>query len=203
MKTQSAKAKGRRFQQEIAATIKGAFPHLRDNDVISVSMGAGGEDIVLSPAAEAVFRYSVECKNVERLNIWSALEQASGNAPRGKTPIVAIRKNRQAAQAVIPWEHFMDLVKFKQDHTDSSDDIVKDRADCDQYQEDAIDDNKAMPKKRARCAIDDGIIIDAIQGGGEDVSEHWLSELHECTNKMQMLLHQRKNLNDLNHREIK
>lgn len=110
MRPQSAKAKGRRFQQEVVATIKKAFPHLRDNDVQSISMGANGEDIVLSPAAEDVFAYSVECKNVERLNIWAALEQSTGNAPRGKTPILAIRRNRQVPHAVIPWGHFMDLV---------------------------------------------------------------------------------------------
>ena len=62
MKPQSAKSKGRRFQQEIRDSIKQTFEFLRDNDVISTSMGCGGEDIVLSPLAESVFPFSVECK---------------------------------------------------------------------------------------------------------------------------------------------
>lgn len=110
MLTQSAKAKGRRAQQEIVATIKKAFPTLKDNDVQSVSMGTGGEDIVMSPLAESMFPYSVECKNVERLNVWKAIEQTQTNAPRGKLPILAIRRNRTKPSAVIPWDHFIELV---------------------------------------------------------------------------------------------
>ena len=39
-------------------------------------MGDSGEDILLSPAARKLFPFSVECKNQEKLNIWSSLEQA-------------------------------------------------------------------------------------------------------------------------------
>ena len=110
MRPQCAKAKGRRLQQEVAASIRRAFPHLGETDVASVAMGRAGEDIVLSPAAESVFPYSVECKCVERLNVWSALAQASRNASEEKTPILAIRRNRQEAHAVVPWDHFVALV---------------------------------------------------------------------------------------------
>lgn len=111
MKTQSCKAKGRKLQQEVVASIKGSFPQLTGNDVKSVAMGSNGEDIVMSPLAEAMFPYSVECKNVERLNIWKAVEQAEANVERGKIPILAIRKNRTRPLAVVPWEHFMTLVQ--------------------------------------------------------------------------------------------
>ena len=42
-------------------------------------MGMSGEDIVLSPAAKRVIKYSFECKNQERLNLWKSLEQADSN----------------------------------------------------------------------------------------------------------------------------
>lgn len=123
MKTQSCKAKGRKLQQETVATIKQAFPELKDNDVQSVSMGTNGEDIVMSPLAESMFPYSIECKNVERLNIWKAIEQSEGNAPRGKTPLLAIRKNRTKAFAVVPWDHFMKLVTMNASHSGLHDDM--------------------------------------------------------------------------------
>ena len=110
MKPQSAKAKGRRFQQEVANSIKKYLPHLKDNDVRSTSMGANGEDIVLSPCAEEAFPYTVECKNTEKLNVWAAIQQSESNVSRQRTPIVAIKKNRHPAYAVVPWDHFMTLV---------------------------------------------------------------------------------------------
>ena len=111
MKPQSCKQKGRKFQQEIAQSIKDTFPVLRDNDVKSTSMGCGGEDIIMSPLTESMFPYSVECKNVEKLNVYKALEQAVANAPRGKESVLAMRRNRTKPYAVIPWEHFMELTK--------------------------------------------------------------------------------------------
>lgn len=111
MKPQSCKQKGRKFQQEIAQSIKDTFPALRDNDVKSTSMGCGGEDIIMSPLTESMFPYSLECKNVEKLNVYAALEQAASNAPRNKQPVLAMRRNRTKPYAVIPWDHFMELAK--------------------------------------------------------------------------------------------
>lgn len=102
MRVSSAKAKGRRFQQQIVASIKEVFTHLTANDVVSVSMGTNGEDITLSPLAEKCFPYSVECKNTEKLTLTAALAQGRANALRGKTPILAIRRNRQIPYAVVP-----------------------------------------------------------------------------------------------------
>ena len=110
MRVQSCKAKGRNFQKVIEEDIKMAYSdRLSGNDVRSVSMGCGGEDILLSPLAEALFPYSIECKCQERLNVWAAVEQAVANCPAGRTPLVAIKRNRQKAYAVVPWGHFLRL----------------------------------------------------------------------------------------------
>jgi hypothetical protein len=59
MKPRSAKAKGRRFQQEVRDALLSNFPFLEPDDIRSTSMGASGEDILLSPAARRVYPYSI------------------------------------------------------------------------------------------------------------------------------------------------
>ena len=106
MRPSSAKAKGRRLQQELRDAILAAFPHLTPDDVRSTSMGASGEDTLLSPAARAAFPFASECKNQEALNIWKALEQAEANADpaAGKYPLLVFRRNRTRPWAAVPLE---------------------------------------------------------------------------------------------------
>ena len=56
MKTQSAKAKGRRFQQWVRDQL---IEHLNvhPEDIESRSMGAGGEDLIMARAAREKFPY--------------------------------------------------------------------------------------------------------------------------------------------------
>jgi hypothetical protein len=79
-------------------------------DIESRSMGAGGEDLIMSRAARHKFPYSVECKNQEKLNIWSAWEQANSN--RGiYEPIIVIKRNGTAPLVVLDAENFLEYVK--------------------------------------------------------------------------------------------
>lgn len=103
---QSAKAKGRRLQQLVRTILINTFD-LHEDDVISRSMGAGGEDLQLSPAARDRFPFSLECKNQERLNIWSALEQASENCGENY-PAVVFKRNRSKLYVAM---EFSDLLK--------------------------------------------------------------------------------------------
>ena len=109
MKIQSAKAKGRRFQQKIASDILELFPQLQPDDVRSTSMGAQGEDVQLSPAARALFPYSIEAKNQERLNIWSAIEQSEQNS-KGNINLTVFKKNNTKPYVALSWTHFLELV---------------------------------------------------------------------------------------------
>jgi hypothetical protein len=79
-------------------------------DLESRSMGAGGEDLIMSKAARTKFPYSIECKNQERLNIWSAWEQAESNKGIYE-PIVVIKKNKQRPLVVLDAENFLDMIK--------------------------------------------------------------------------------------------
>jgi len=56
IKTQSAKAKGRKLQQWVRNVILELIHTLEPDDVKSTSMGAGGEDVQLSPAAREQYR---------------------------------------------------------------------------------------------------------------------------------------------------
>jgi len=72
-----------------------------------------GEDIVLSPAAKRVIRYSFECKNQERLNLWSSLEQAETNC-EGRNPVLVFKRNRSKIYVAVEFDHFIELIDEKQ-----------------------------------------------------------------------------------------
>ena len=79
MKTQSAKAKGRRLQQWMRELLIEELD-VHPEDIESRSMGAGGEDLIMARAARHKFPYSIECKNQESVNVWKAYEQAQVNS---------------------------------------------------------------------------------------------------------------------------
>ena len=109
MKTSSAKAKGRRLQQKFMELLIEKLK-IDPEDIESRSMGAGGEDLIMSRAARHKFPYSVECKNQERLNIWQAWDQANGNKGIYE-PLVVIKKNGIRPLVVLDAENFLDMIK--------------------------------------------------------------------------------------------
>ena len=113
MNTQSAKAKGRRLQQKFMQLLIEKL-EIDPEDIESRPMGAGGEDLIMSKAARNKFPFSVECKNQERLNIWSAWEQANSN--RGiYEPLVVIKRNGTTPLVVLDANVFLDYVRGIED----------------------------------------------------------------------------------------
>ena len=113
MKTQSRKAKGRRLQQKFMQLLIEKLD-IDPEDIESRSMGAGGEDLIMSKAARTKFPFSIECKNQEKLNIWSAWEQANSN--RGiYEPLVVIKRNGTTPLVVLDANVFLDYVKGIED----------------------------------------------------------------------------------------
>ena len=106
-----SKAKGRKLQNFVRDELRVAFPSLEEDDVKSQTMGMPGEDIVLSPAARKQIPYSFECKNVERLQFWSAVEQCEANCKEGIDPVVVIKKNRKQPYIAVSFEVFLELIK--------------------------------------------------------------------------------------------
>ena len=103
MRPQSAKAKGRR---ELLIEELGIHPE----DIESRSMGAGGEDLIMARAAREKFPYSIECKNVEKLNVWEAYKQASENS-KDYEPLVVMKKNNHKTLVVLDAESFVKIFK--------------------------------------------------------------------------------------------
>ena len=107
MRHQSRKAKGRRLQQWLRLRLLSLL-NVAPEDIESRSMGAPGEDLMLSQEARRQWPYSVECKNTESLNVWAAWSQACANAGDYQ-PLLIIKRNRQKPLAVVCAEHFVKL----------------------------------------------------------------------------------------------
>ena len=107
MKTGSAKAKGRNLQKWVVSQL---VEHLGANpeDIESRPMGSSGEDVIMGVQTRELFPYSIECKNQEKVNVWSAYEQAESNC-KGYEPLVVIKKNGKKPLAVIDAEYFVEL----------------------------------------------------------------------------------------------
>ena len=112
MKPKSVKAKGRNLQNLVRDKLRSIFvgKDLEEDDIKSQTMGMGGEDIVLSPAAKREIPYSFECKNTERLNLWKALEQCESNC-EDRNPVLVIKRNRSDVYAVIKFDNFLNLIE--------------------------------------------------------------------------------------------
>ena len=111
MKAQSAKAKGRNLQKWVVQKLIELLG-VHEEDVESRSMGAGGEDVIMARAARQKFPYSIECKNVEKLNVWNAYEQAKANCGKYE-PILVMKKNRKKPLVCIDAEYFIKIHEEK------------------------------------------------------------------------------------------
>ena len=113
MKTSSGKAKGRRLQNKVRDVLLEHFSDkLEPDDIRTAIMGETGEDIKLSPAARRLIPYSFECKNQEKLSIWSSLEQAAENSG-DYPPVLIFKRNRSKTYVTIELEEFIKLINDK------------------------------------------------------------------------------------------
>lgn len=104
MKTASAKNKGRALQQWVRDLLLKLHPGLSLDDVRSTSMGAGGEDIQLSPAAREMIPFTIECKNNARIAVYKFYEQACQHG-KGE-PVVVIKQNRSKPLVIVDADYF-------------------------------------------------------------------------------------------------
>ena len=110
----SSKAKGRRLQNLVRDKLREIYlPELHEDDIKSQTMGMTGEDIVRSPAAKEVCAFSFECKNVERLQIWRAIEQCEANKPDCSAPAIVFKKNGKQPYVALPFTVFCDMLQYE------------------------------------------------------------------------------------------
>ena len=87
MKTQSAKAKGRRLQQWFRDLLIEELD-IHPEDIESRSMGAGGEDL--------------------SVNLWKSYEQAQENS-KDYEPVVVLKRNKSKPLVLVDAEYFVKL----------------------------------------------------------------------------------------------
>lgn len=111
MKTASSKAKGRKLQQVVRDKILDTYPILDEDDVRSTSMGAKGEDVLLSSSARKLFPYSVECKSRETIALYAWYQQAKANCPKDVEPMLVIKQNYSKPLVVVDLDHYFNLLE--------------------------------------------------------------------------------------------
>lgn len=111
--TRAAKAKGRGGQNEIVSLLYDAFPELEEGDIKGVTMGEGGVDIILSPAARRIIPLSIEVKRRKNsmVTAYKWLDEAGKRLKPGQTPVVFYRSDRKKWLAILPGEDYINLLK--------------------------------------------------------------------------------------------
>tara|TARA_B100001029_G_scaffold134063_1_gene112962 strand:+ start:205 stop:540 length:336 start_codon:yes stop_codon:yes gene_type:complete len=109
MKTQSAKAKGRKLQKWMRELLIEKLD-IHPEDIESRSMGAGGEDLIMARAAREKFPLSIECKNQEKVNVWESYKQAEDNS-KDYEPVVVIKRNNSKPLVLVDAEYFVSMFK--------------------------------------------------------------------------------------------
>lgn len=72
-------------------------------------MGAGGEDVLLSPAARLVVPYQIECKNKAKSQVHTYYNQAKEHGQH--EPLVITKMDRDIPLAVLSAETFFKLLR--------------------------------------------------------------------------------------------
>ncbi len=85
------------------------YYNIEEDQIRPAIMGESGVDIKLTKKAQEVFPFSVECKNQEHLNIWSALKQAESNTKEGTYPMLVFKRNRSEVYCVLKFDDFLKI----------------------------------------------------------------------------------------------
>lgn len=106
----SNKAKGRVGQQEVQQLLLDYFEELEFDDCRSNPMGAGGEDILLSPFARRVLNnIQIEVKRKKKIGACRFMEQAEEH---GKfIPTAFFREDRGEWYTCVPSSFFLKLLR--------------------------------------------------------------------------------------------
>lgn len=123
MNIHSAKAKGRKLQVEVRNLLleKTQKFGLVEGDIESVISGELGRDLRLSPAAEKIIPFDIECKNHQNFNRNLAIEQSISNTKQNRISLVVFRKNRSKKYVIIPRYELLTYLKS---------DILTDNFNC-------------------------------------------------------------------------
>lgn len=117
MKISSCKAKGRKAVKQVVELLYKYWPGGRPGDLRIPTGSRPGEDIHLSPAARQYYPFVVEIKCQEKLDIWSALQQAENHLQTTEktsqplTPLVFFKRNHSPLFVSLKAEDFLKLIR--------------------------------------------------------------------------------------------
>lgn len=115
MKAKSAKAKGKRLEQHVAA----AYRHYDiDESARPMPMSGAMSHFKGDIFKREDYQYIDECKNQERVSLWKWWEQAKSQAQGFRTPVLHISANFRPILTVIELETYMNLRKQVKDLED-------------------------------------------------------------------------------------
>jgi hypothetical protein len=114
--TSSAKAKGRKLQQHVRDQVLHYFPELQKDDVRSTPMGVTGSDLTLSPKAQEIFPFKVECKNRAAMAVFRDFEQAWAGCAPWMIPLVVLKENNSKPLAVVDLDFFLHAIRGNYDY---------------------------------------------------------------------------------------
>lgn len=112
----SRKNKGRELQKyvccKLAEILKIDYRQDDDNcEIHSREMGQSGTDIVLRGTAREIIKFDIECKNVEKLKLYEAIDQSRLNTQKGRDWLVVHKKNHNKPIAILDFEVFVNLLE--------------------------------------------------------------------------------------------
>ena len=102
MSKKNSRAKGARGERELANLLKSYGYNTRRGQQFS---GLEGEDVVGLPGVH------IECKRVERLNIYDAISQANRDSKKNQIPAVFHRKNNCKWLVTMEFDEFMKIYR--------------------------------------------------------------------------------------------
>lgn len=103
----NSRNKGAKGERELAAKLREYGYNCRRGQQYS---GANGDADVVGLKG-----VHIECKRVEKLNLYGAMEQAVRDAKGGKTPAVFHRKNNREWLVTLRMDDFMKMYKEMED----------------------------------------------------------------------------------------
>lgn len=107
----SRKSKGAKFQNEVRDLLLEKFSDkLEPDDIKTAVMGESGTDIKLSPAAQRLFNYAVECKRTEKVSLRSWWKQARANSTEKLKPLLITKQNREETLVVLSLQDFLEML---------------------------------------------------------------------------------------------
>ena len=113
IRTQSAKAKGRRLQQWVCQEISEllAIPWGKDELIASREGAQSGTDIRLLGKTKRLFPFSVECKAEEAWAVAAWIEQAKKNQKKRTDWLLVVKKRRSEPVVIMDAKQFFELLK--------------------------------------------------------------------------------------------